>query len=38
MMIIRKDVMKLVIPIITEQTFVKIMGVINAIMAGHLGE
>lgn len=35
---IRKDVMKLAIPIITEQTFVMIMGVVNAIMAGHLGK
>lgn len=37
-MIIRKDVANLAIPIITEQAFVKIMGVLNAVMAGHLGK
>lgn len=37
-MIIRKDVASLAVPIITEQAFVKIMGVLNAVMAGHLGK
>lgn len=34
---IRKDVMDLSLPIIAEQAFVIIMGVVNTIMAGHLG-
>lgn len=37
-MLIRKDVFKLAGPIIAEQTFMVIMGVINTIMAGHLGK
>lgn len=37
-MVIRKDVMKLAVPIIAEQAFIMIMGVINAIMAGRLGK
>ncbi len=37
-MIIRKDVIKLTVPVILEQTFVVLMGVINTIMAGHLGK
>jgi putative MATE family efflux protein len=36
--LIRKDVISLSVPIIAEQTFVMIMGVINAIMAGSLGK
>ncbi len=35
---IRKDVLNLTIPIFTEQTFIITMGVINAIMAGHIGK
>ena len=35
---VRKDVAKLAFPIITEQAFIMAMGVINAIMAGHLGK
>jgi len=34
---IRKDVLDLSLPIIAEQAFVIIMGVVNTIMAGHLG-
>ncbi|SHE34868.1 putative efflux protein, MATE family [Caldanaerobius fijiensis DSM 17918] len=37
-MLIRKDVLNLTIPIITEQTFVMSMGVINTIMASRLGK
>ena len=37
-MMIRKDVIKLTVPIITEQAFIMVMGVINAIMAGRLGK
>ena len=37
-MLIRKDVMSLSLPIIAEQTFIMLMGVINAIMAGSLGK
>lgn len=37
-MLIRKDVISLSLPIIAEQTFIMIMGVINAIMAGSLGK
>jgi len=35
---IRKDVMDLSLPIVAEQAFVMIMGVVNTIMAGHLGK
>jgi putative MATE family efflux protein len=35
---IRKDVLDLSLPIIAEQTFIMVMGVVNAIMAGHLGK
>jgi putative MATE family efflux protein len=35
---IRKDVLKLAIPILMEQAFVVSMGVINTMMAGHLGK
>lgn len=35
---IRKDVLKLTAPIILEQTFIMLMGVINAIMAGRIGK
>lgn len=35
---IRKDVLDLSLPIIAEQAFVMVMGVVNAIMAGHLGK
>ena len=37
-MFLRKDVIKLTMPVIAEQAFLMIMGVINAIMAGHLGK
>ncbi len=37
-MILRKDVVRLAGPIVAEQAFVKIMGVMNAIMAGRLGK
>lgn len=37
-MIIRKDVFKLAVPVLTEQTFIVIMGTINTIMAGHIGK
>lgn len=35
---IRKDVLKLTAPIMLEQTFIMLMGVINAIMAGRIGK
>lgn len=35
---IRKDVLDLAFPIIAEQAFVIIMGMVNTIMAGHLGK
>lgn len=38
MTLIRKDVLGLTTPIVTEQTFIMLMGVINAIMAGHVGK
>lgn len=38
MMIIRRDVVSLSVPVIAEQTFIMLMGVINTIMAGHLGK
>lgn len=37
-MLIRKDVLKLTLPIILEQSFIMLMGVINAIMAGRIGK
>lgn len=37
-MLIRKNVLKLTIPIIIEQTFVMLLGVCNTIMAGHIGK
>lgn len=37
-MLIRKNVLKLAIPIVIEQTFVMLLGVCNTIMAGHIGE
>lgn len=35
---IRKDVLKLALPILLEQAFVMSMGMINTMMAGHLGK
>lgn len=35
---LRKDVMRLTAPIMLEQTFIMLMGVINAIMAGRIGK
>jgi len=37
-MFIRKDVFKLAIPIMIEQTFVMLLGTCNTMMAGHIGE
>lgn len=37
-MIIRRDVLKLAGPIVAEQAFVMVMGVVNTMMAGHLGK
>lgn len=37
-MLIRRDVLKLTLPVIAEQAFIMVMGVINAIMAGHIGK
>lgn len=37
-MLLRRDVLKLSMPVIAEQAFLMIMGVINAIMAGRLGK
>ena len=37
-MFIRKDVLKLAIPIMIEQTFVMLLGTCNTMMAGHIGE
>ena len=37
-MLIRKNVLKLAVPIIVEQTFVMMLGVCNTMMAGHIGE
>lgn len=34
----REDVIKLSLPIITEQLFVALMGMINTMMAGHIGK
>lgn len=36
-MLIRKNVLKLAIPIMVEQTFVMLLGVCNTMMAGHIG-
>lgn len=38
MMLIRKNVLKLAIPIMVEQTFVMLLGVCNTMMAGHISE
>lgn len=37
-MLIRKNVLKLALPIMVEQTFVMLLGVCNTMMAGHIGE
>lgn len=37
-MLIRKNVLKLAIPIMVEQTFVMLLGVCNTMMAGHIGK
>lgn len=37
-MLIRKNVLRLAIPIVVEQTFVMLLGVCNTMMAGHIGE
>lgn len=37
-MFIRKNVLKIAIPIMVEQTFVMLLGVCNTMMAGHIGE
>ena len=37
-MIIRRDIVRLAVPIIAEQTFIMLMGIINTIMAGHIGK
>ena len=37
-MLIRKNVLKLAVPIMVEQTFVMLLGVCNTMMAGHIGE
>ncbi|OPJ62199.1 multidrug resistance protein MdtK [Clostridium chromiireducens] len=37
-MVIRKNVLKLAIPIMVEQTFVMLLGVCNTMMAGHISE
>lgn len=38
MMLIRNDVVKLAVPILTEQVFVMSLGMINTMMAGHIGK
>src|SRR5690554_237610 len=35
---IRKDVAKLAIPVLTEQVFLVLMGVVNTMMAGNIGK
>lgn len=37
-MLLRKNVLKLAVPIVIEQTFVMLLGVCNTMMAGHIGE
>ncbi|AWK51466.1 MATE family efflux transporter [Clostridium beijerinckii] len=37
-MLIRKNILKLAVPIMIEQTFVMLLGVCNTMMAGHIGE
>src|SRR5471030_369833 len=37
-MLIRKNIFKLAIPIMVEQTFVMLLGVCKTMMAGHIGE
>lgn len=38
MKLIRKDILNLAVPILTEQVFVMSMGMINTMMAGHIGK
>ncbi|PJI06749.1 MULTISPECIES: MATE family efflux transporter [Clostridium] len=38
MFLVRKDVVKLAVPILVEQLFVTLMGMINTMMAGHIGK
>lgn len=38
MALIRKDVMRLALPIFAEQLFVMSMGMVNTIMAGNIGK
>jgi putative MATE family efflux protein len=38
MKLIRKDVFKLAVPILTEQIFVTSLGMVNTMMAGHIGK
>ncbi|NLC42900.1 MAG: MATE family efflux transporter, partial [Clostridiales bacterium] len=35
---IRKDVIELSIPVLTEQVFLVLMGVVNTMMAGNIGK
>ncbi len=37
-MVLRKDVMRLTLPVLAEQAFIMLMGVVNTIMASHLGK
>jgi len=37
-MLIRRNILKLALPIMVEQTFVMLLGVCNTMMAGHIGE
>lgn len=37
-MYIRKDVLKLALPVVVEQTFIMVMGLVNMVMAGHIGK
>lgn len=38
MKLFRKDILKLALPILTEQVFVMSMGMVNTMMAGHIGK
>lgn len=38
MKLIRKDILSLALPILTEQIFVISMGMVNTMMAGHIGK
>jgi putative MATE family efflux protein len=38
MKLLRKDVVKLALPILTEQVFVMSLGTVNTMMAGHIGK